>query len=57
MKKLITKIDNYLYDFLGGEFYAALIVGILGIASFCLTCFVLWQILLFNLTNKNMTFF
>jgi hypothetical protein len=28
MKKLISKIDNYLYDFLGEEFYPALIVGI-----------------------------
>jgi hypothetical protein len=57
MKKLISKIDNYLSDLLGEDFYAALIVGILGIASFSLTCFVLWQALLFNLTNKNMTFF
>lgn len=57
MTKLLSKIDNYLCDLLGIDVYSALIVGILGIASFSLTCYVLWQILVFNMTNKNCTFF
>jgi hypothetical protein len=57
MTKLLSKIDDCLYNLLGEDLYAALIVGILGIASFSLTCFVLWQILVFNMTNKNCTFF
>jgi len=57
MTKLLSKIDDCLCDLLGEDFYSALIVGVLGIASFSLTCFVLWQLLVFNMTNKNCNFF